>query len=76
MKLSVSLSDQDVAALDHYVSQTGLASRSAALQHAIRLLPDASLEDAYAAAWDQWTRSGDAHAWDTTFGDGAFDAPR
>ncbi len=60
MKLSVSLSEDEVAALDKYAQTAGLASRSAAIQHAIRLLGDPDLEDAYAAAWDEWEASGDA----------------
>ena len=50
MKLSVSLSADDLAALDRYVEQAGLESRSAAVQQAIRRLQDPELEAAYAAA--------------------------
>ncbi len=75
MKLSVSLSDQDVAALDHYAEAAGLSSRSAAIQQAIRLLSDAELENAYAAAWREWDESGDAEAWAGTIDDGS-DAAR
>ncbi len=76
MKLSVSLSDEEVAAVDKYVHAAGLTSRSAAIQHAIRLLGDPELEDAYAAAWDEWEASGEAAAWDATVADGLVDAPR
>ena len=76
MKLSVSLSEEDVVAVDRYARATGLASRSAVIQHAIRMLGDAELEDAYAAAWDEWAASGDAAAWDATAADGLVDAPR
>ena len=76
MKLSVSLRDEDVAVLDDYVRAAGLASRSAALQHAIRLLRHPGLEDDYAAAWDEWESSGDQARWDGTSSDGVNDAAR
>ncbi|HEX4344995.1 MAG TPA: ribbon-helix-helix domain-containing protein [Solirubrobacteraceae bacterium] len=78
MKLSVSLSNEDVAVLDEYARASGLPSRSAALQHAVRLLRDADLEHDYAAAWDEWESSGDLASWEDAVGDGltAVDAPR
>lgn len=76
MKLSVSLSEDDVAALDKYARAAGLRSRSAAIQQAIRLLGDPELEGSYAAAWDEWAASGDAAAWESTAADGLFDAAR
>ena len=47
-----------------------MKSRSAAIQQAIRLLGDPELEDAYAAAWQDWEDSGDAQAWAVTMADG------
>lgn len=76
MKLSISLSDDDVAALDLYVEAAGVPSRSAAIQRAIRLLADPQIEDAYAAAWDEWQGSGDASSWEVTTADGLADAAR
>lgn len=76
MKLSVSLSDEDVAALDEYARTRGLPSRSAALQHAVRLLRHADLDEDYAAAWDEWESSGERQAWEGTVSDGLTDAPR
>lgn len=76
MKLSISLSAQEVAALDRFVTQTGLESRSAGIQQAIRRLPDPEIEDAYAAAWDEWASSSDADLWESTAGDGVGDAAR
>ncbi len=76
MKLSISLSEEDVAALDRYAEAAGLASRSAAIQRAIRMLGDPALDDAYAAAWDEWEASGDADAWETSLADGLADAAR
>lgn len=74
MKLSVSLTEDDLIALDRFVEQAGLGSRSAGIQQAIRRLGDADLEDAYAAAWQEWEASGDAELWDVTSGDGLTDA--
>jgi hypothetical protein len=74
MKLSISVSADDVAVLDDYARATGLPSRSAAVQQAIRLLRHAGLEDDYAAAWDQWSSSPDRVAWESTVGDGLTDA--
>lgn len=76
MKLSVSLSDEDVALLDDYARTVGLRSRSAALQHAVRLLRHAELSRDYAAAWEEWESSGERVAWESTVGDGLTDAPR
>lgn len=76
MKLSVSLPEDDVAALDDYARLAGLPSRSAALHQAIRLLRTQGLEDDYAAAWTEWAESGEQAAWEGTAGDGVTDAPR
>lgn len=57
MRLSISLSEDEVASLDRYTQVAGLPSRSAAIQQAIRLLGDPELEEAYAAAWDEWEAS-------------------
>jgi 3-mercaptopyruvate sulfurtransferase SseA len=75
MKLSVSLSDDDVAVLDDYARSCGLRSRSAALQHAVRLLRHADLDRDYEAAWEEWDSSGERAAWEGTVGDGLTDAP-
>lgn len=76
MKLSVSLSAQDVAALDRYVEQARLGSRSAALQQAIRRLPDPELETAYASAWQEWADAGEEDVWATVVADGITDVAR
>ncbi|HTQ19233.1 ribbon-helix-helix domain-containing protein [Mycobacterium sp.] len=76
MKLSVSLSDDDVAVLDAYVKRTGLTSRSAGLQRAVQMLRYPTLEEDYADAWAQWSAGGDAETWDSTTGDGIGDAAR
>lgn len=76
MKLSVSLSDEDVAILDDFARTKGLASRSAALHYAVRMLRLPDLEQDYEAAWNEWLESGDHAAWDVTAGDGIADAAR
>ena len=75
MKLSISLSDDDVAALDEYARTAGLRSRSAAVQHAIRFLHHPDLEEDYTTAWDEWEASGERSAWEATTADGLTDAP-
>lgn len=70
VKLSVSLSPEDVDALDAYARAAGLKSRSAAIQQAIRMLGNSELEDAYAAAWREWEDSGGAESWAATTADG------
>ncbi|WP_313025595.1 ribbon-helix-helix domain-containing protein [Mobilicoccus sp.] len=70
VKLSVSLSPREVETLDRYARSAGLSSRSAVIQQAIRLLGDPELEDAYAAAWQEWEDAGDAAAWAATDADG------
>jgi hypothetical protein len=62
VKLSISLSDGDVEALDRYAKSAGLPSRSAAIRIAIQRLGDPELEEAYTAAWDEWEASGGAAA--------------
>lgn len=69
MKISVSLPDEDVAALDEHARRLGLRSRSAAIHQAVRLLRSAELEEDYAAAWDEWERSGERDVWEVATGD-------
>lgn len=76
MKLSVSLSDQDIAVLDAYVRRTGLPSRSAGLQRAVQMLRFPALEEDYADAWAEWAAHESAESWEATAGDGVSDAAR
>ena len=76
MKVSVSLPEEDVAALDEYARRQGLKSRSAAVQHAIRMLRHPDLEQDYAAAWQEWEQSGEQAAWEAAAADGLADAAR
>lgn len=76
VKLSVSLSESDVASLDTYARAAGLKSRSAAIQQAIRLLGDPELQSAYEEAWQEWEASGYAETWESATADGLADATR
>ncbi|SDV03020.1 hypothetical protein SAMN04488544_3732 [Microlunatus sagamiharensis] len=70
MKISVSLPSVDVELLDSYAHSHSFASRSAALQHAIELLRQSELSDAYEEAWDEWDSSGEAALWEPVVADG------
>lgn len=70
MKVSVSLPERDVDFLDSYARKQGMDSRSAALHKAVELLRAAQLAGAYEDAWDPWTDSGDAEAWQDVAADG------
>lgn len=72
MKVSVSLPDEDVEFLDDYTERLGLASRSAALHKAVRLLRASELGSAYADARSEWTVDGADEDWDSAEGDGLF----
>ena len=76
MKLSVSLSEEDVRVLDAYVKRAGLPSRSAAVQRAIRMLRHPALEEDYGNAWAEWSTGGADDAWEDATGDGFVDAAR
>ena len=73
MKLSVSLSDEDVAFIDEYAKSLQMASRSAVIQRAVRLLRASGLGPAYADAWKEWEEGEDADAWDSVIADGLGD---
>lgn len=70
MKISVSLPDGDVVALDEHARRAGLRSRSAAVHQAVRLLRRSGLEEDYAAAWEEWDASGEREMWEAAAGDG------
>lgn len=75
MKLSVSLSEEDVQILDSFAVERGLASRSAVIQYAVRQLAYPHLEDDYAEAWREW-ESGEDAVWDAAVADGIGVGPR
>ncbi|UAJ78494.1 antitoxin [Leifsonia sp. ZF2019] len=68
-KLSVSLSEEDVAYLD-VVAADFAGNRSAAIHRLIRLKRELDAEGAYAQAFDEWEASGEQELWDQTAGDG------
>ena len=70
MKISVSLSSEDLEFLDSY-SRVHQASRSAAVRRAVGLLRLTELSSDYAAAFDEWVDHGHNEAWDATVADGA-----
>jgi Arc/MetJ-type ribon-helix-helix transcriptional regulator len=76
VKLSVSLTDEDVALMDEYLGRSGLTSRSAVIRRALQLLRQPDLESDYAAAWEGWAASGEQEVWESTTADGVADAPR
>ena len=76
MKLSVSLSEDDVRVLDAYVKRVGLPSRSAAVQRAIRMLRYPALEEDYGNAWAEWSAAGEGDVWEDTRDDGFGDVAR
>lgn len=69
MKISMSLPDEDVTFLDAYAVANGLASRSAALHKAVRLLRASGLGSAYEAAWSEWGDE-EERLWDSSTSDG------
>ena len=66
----MSLSKEDVALLDAYARASGLPSRSAVVQRAIRSLRLSGLEQDYAAAWEEWDTVGGRSDWEGTAADG------
>ena len=70
MKVSVSLPDEDVAYLDAYAASQGIASRSAAVHKAVRLLRASELGPDYEDAWAEWSAGEDEDLWDATSADG------
>jgi Arc/MetJ-type ribon-helix-helix transcriptional regulator len=70
MKVSVSLPEDDVEFLDTYAQTQGCGSRSAVVHMAVGLLRAAELTSAYEDAWQAWTATGEAGAWEATTADG------
>lgn len=69
-KVSLSLSESDLAFLDAQALEGRYASRSAAVQDAVRLLRESRLADAYAEAYAE----GYDDEWDTAADDGLASA--
>ena len=69
MKVSISLSEEELAFVDEYARRTS-APRSSVVQRAIRLLRAAELGSSYAEAWEEWASGGEAEAWESVVADG------
>ena len=69
MKVSVSVPDEDIEFLDSYAKTHRIASRSAAVQRAIRLLRASELSDSYFGAFTEWSDDPDNASWNTTTAD-------
>jgi Arc/MetJ-type ribon-helix-helix transcriptional regulator len=69
-KVSLSLSEEDIAFLDAETLRGRYPSRSAATQDAVRLLRESRLADAYAEAY----AGGYDEAWDAASDDGLASA--
>jgi hypothetical protein len=70
VKISVSLPVGDVEFLDAYAHEHQIGSRSGAVQHALKVLRNVDLGDAYEEAWDEWETSGEAEVWAPATADG------
>jgi Arc/MetJ-type ribon-helix-helix transcriptional regulator len=66
----MSLPEEDIDFLDAYANSNGIASRSAAVHAAVRLLRASELGPAYEDAWSDWSEGADAELWDRTASDG------
>ena len=66
----MSIPESDVEFLDDYVRSHSMASRSAALQRAIRLLRAHELSRHYAAAFAEQAGDDEEGAWDAVVADG------
>ena len=69
MKVSVSLPDEDVEFLDSYARTHHIASRSATLHRAIRLLRASELAQDYSEAFTEW-EDDESQLWGAAAGDG------
>lgn len=62
-KLSVSLSESDVAYIDE-LARARSGNRSAAIHDLVRIARERAAVSDYAMANDEWIASGDARRWD------------
>ena len=65
----MSIPDEDVEFLDNYTKTHQVASRSAVLQRAIRLLRASELSEDFAAAFSEWVDDPANEAWDNAVAD-------
>ncbi len=64
MKISISVTDEDVALLDQVADAGEFSSRSAVVQYALSKLRVQGLQGEYADAWQEFTEGGDAGRWE------------
>ena len=69
MKVSISLPDEDLEFLDNYARSNDVASRSGAVQRAIRLLRASELSQSYTEAFEQCDDDV-SELWDKAVADG------
>jgi hypothetical protein len=69
VKVTVSLTEEDVEFPDAYALDHGLGSRSEVVHRVIRGLRAIGLGPAYEEAWSEWSARGDDAAWGITIGD-------
>ena len=69
MKLSISLKTEEVGFLDAYATSQGIASRSAVVRVALRLLRERELAGEYAAAFNEFDDETD-EVWEGAASDG------
>ncbi|MFF2053338.1 ribbon-helix-helix protein, CopG family [Leifsonia sp. NPDC058194] len=72
-KLSVSLSEDDVAYLDRVARAERDGNRSAVIHDMVRLFREIRSEDDYVKVFEEWEGSEDQKLWDSTAGDGLDD---
>lgn len=66
----MSLPEGDIKFLDSYAAAQGIASRSATVHKAVRLLRASELGSDYQNAWREWTQDGNDRAWEIALSDG------
>jgi len=70
VKVSTTISAQDLAFLERYANLHGLPTRAAGFHAAISALRERELAAQYALADEEWYLSGEAAAWECVSGDG------
>jgi putative addiction module CopG family antidote len=73
MKVSISLSDDDLAFIDEQTAAGIYASRSAAMAAGIRRLRELASLPQYLEDFLEWENSGEAALWETAVADGLDD---
>lgn len=63
MKVTIDLSQDDIAFLDAYAKRHKADGRSDAATKAVELLRFSELGPAYERAWDDWHKSGESAVW-------------